>query len=292
MYMHVVGTDSVEGAPRSRLLSNSVLNKGASMSSAVVFDVDGVIVDSPHERAWVEALAQLADGDWRELVPATRYRPEAFDTPTYQAFVAGKPRLDGARAILEHFGFPDAQTRAVAYAHRKQRHLLELIAQGAVKAFPDALRLIGELHSRHVPLAAASSSKNANAIMEKIDLDAMPASAAGAATRSPRTRLLDCFAANVCGQDVAGKPAPDLFLAAAAALGVAPAECIVVEDAPAGVAAARNGGMKSIGIARLHDEAGLAASGADLVVSTLDDVAVDPLVAGRLAARRQGGDDA
>ncbi len=258
------------------------------MSSAVVFDVDGVIVDSPHERAWVEALAQLADGDWHALVPATRYRPEAFDTRTYQAFVAGRPRLDGARAILEHFGFPEPESRAVAYAQRKQRRLLELIAQGAVTAFPDALRLIAQLRRRNVPLAAASSSKNANAIMEKIDL----APAAATAATSAKTRLLDCFAANVCGRDVAGKPAPDLFLAAAAALGVAAADCVVVEDAPAGVAAAKNGGMKSIGIARLHDEAGLAASGADLVVRTLDDVAIDPLVAGRLAARRPGGEHA
>jgi beta-phosphoglucomutase-like phosphatase (HAD superfamily) len=143
-----------------------------------------------------------------------------------------------------------------------------------------------------VPLAAASSSKNANSLMEKIDLDAKPASTTGTAERPRRTRLLDCFAANVCGQDVAGKPAPDIFLAAAAALGVAPADCIVVEDAPAGVAAAKNGGMKTIGIARLHDEAGLTASGADLVVSTLDEVAIDPLIAGRLAARRSGGEDA
>jgi beta-phosphoglucomutase-like phosphatase (HAD superfamily) len=262
------------------------------MSSAVVFDVDGVIVDSPHERAWVEALAQLADGDWHEIVPSTRYRPEAFDTSTYQEFVAGKPRLDGARAILEHFGFPEPQTRAVAYAQRKQRRLLELIEQGAVKAFPDALRMIAQLRSRNVPLAAASSSKNANSLMEKIDLDAKPASTTGTAERPRRTRLLDCFSANVCGQDVAGKPAPDIFLAAAAALGVAPADCIVVEDAPAGVAAAKNGGMKTIGIARLHDEAGLTASGADLVVSTLDEVAIDPLIAGRLAARRSGGEDA
>jgi len=258
------------------------------MSSAVVFDVDGVIVDSPHERAWVEALAQLAGGDWRALVPDTRYRPEAFDTRAYQEFVAGKPRFDGARAILEHFGFPDAQTRAVDYAQRKQRRLIELIEQGAVQAFPDALRMIAQLRRRNVPLAAASSSKNANSIMEKIDLDATPVSAAGATERARPTRLLDCFAANVCGQDVAGKPAPDIFLAAAAALGVAPAACVVVEDAPAGVAAARNGGMKSIGVARLHDEAGLAACGADLVVSTLDDVAIDLLVAGRLAARHAG----
>ncbi len=260
------------------------------MSSAVVFDVDGVIVDSPHERAWVEALAQLANGDWRDIVPSSRYRPEAFDTGTYQAFVAGKPRLDGAQSILEHFGFPEPRTRAIVYAQRKQRRLRELIAQGAVTAFPDALRLIAQLRCRNVRLAAASSSKNANAIMEKIDVDTPPVSAT--AGRSRRTRLLDCFAANVCGQDVAGKPAPDLFLAAAAALGVAPAECVVVEDAPAGVAAAKNGGMKSIGIARLHDEAGLAASGADLVVRTLDDVAIEPLVEGQLAARHAGGEDA
>ncbi len=261
------------------------------MSSAVVFDVDGVIVDSPHERAWVEALAQLADGEWRGLVPRTRYQREAFDTRTYQQFVAGKPRLDGARAILRHFGFPDLDTRTVVYAERKQRRLLELIDKGEFAAFPDALRLITALRRQDVPLAAASSSKNANAMMEKIDLDAKPARATPAA-EPRRTRLVDCFAANVCGRDVEGKPAPDIFLAAAAALAVAPSDCVVVEDAPAGVTAARNGGMKSIGIARLNDQAMLAASGADLVVSTLDDVAIGPLLAGRLAARHSGDEDA
>ena len=101
------------------------------------------------------------------------------------------------------------------------------------------------------------------------------------------TTLSKCFAANVCGYDVEkGKPAPDLFLLAAAALSVDPADCVVVEDAPAGVAAAKNGGMKAIGIARLHDEAMLTASGADLVVSSLDDVAIDPLLAGTLPVRR------
>ena len=69
--------------------------------SAVVFDVDGVLVDLPHQRAWKEALAALACGDWRELVPTTGYRPEAFNTATYQQFAAGKPRLRGAQAILD-----------------------------------------------------------------------------------------------------------------------------------------------------------------------------------------------
>jgi beta-phosphoglucomutase len=256
------------------------------MRSAVVFDVDGVLVDSPHERAWTEALAQLASGSWRDIVASTRYRPDAFDARTYQRYVAGKPRLRGACSILEHFGFPDAENRAVVYAQEKQRRFIELIDSGAFAPFPDALRLVTKLRAENVQLAAASSSKNANAMMKQIRVDARPASAKGAAEPREATMLIDCFAANVCGRDVEhGKPAPDIFLLAAAALAVAPADCVVVEDAPAGVAAAKNGGMKAIGIARLHDEEMLSASGADLVVSSLDDVAVAPLVAGTLAIR-------
>ena len=65
---------------------------------------------------------------------------------------------------------------------------------------------------------------------------------------------------------------PEIFLIAAQELGVAPANCLVVEDAPAGIEAARAGGMMALGIARLGDEALLRAAGADLVVTSLDDV--------------------
>jgi beta-phosphoglucomutase-like phosphatase (HAD superfamily) len=257
------------------------------MRSAVVFDVDGVLVDSPHERAWREALAQLARGRWRDVVPDTSYRPDAFDTATYQRFAAGKPRLSGARAILDHFGFPAAEARALVYAGEKQRRFRELIGEGAFEPFPDALRLVTELRRQDVRLAAASSSKNANDMMKQIAVRARPATAHAPRRLVKGTTLVDCFAANVCGVDVdKGKPAPDLFLLAAAALAVDPADCVVVEDAPAGVAAAKNGGMKAIGIARLHDEAMLSASGADLVVNSLDQVAVNPLLAGTLAVRR------
>ncbi len=257
------------------------------MRSAVVFDVDGVLVDSPHERAWKEALARLARGRWRDVVPHTSYTPEAFDTAAYQQFAAGKPRLSGAFAILDHFGFPEAETRAVVYARDKQRRFRKLIAEGAFEPFPDALRLVSELRRQDVQLAAASSSKNANDMMKQIPLHARPASMHGTGEPAEQTTLVECFAANVCGYDVErGKPAPDLFLLAASALSVAPADCVVVEDAPAGVAAAKSGGMKAIGIARLHDEAMLSASGADLVVSSLDDVAIDPLLAGTLPVRR------
>src|SRR5580698_10592490 len=95
--------------------------------TAAIFDVDGVLLASPHEQAWREALVGFAD-------------PSRFTTAMYQAHVAGKPRLTGARAALEAMGVPNAAGQAVAYAERKQKGLLELIAAGSVAAYPDALR--------------------------------------------------------------------------------------------------------------------------------------------------------
>jgi beta-phosphoglucomutase-like phosphatase (HAD superfamily) len=90
--------------------------------------------------------------------------------------------------------------------------------------------------------------------------------------------LLDMFDANVCGRDFAhGKPAPDIFLAAAAELGILPGECVVIEDAQSGVLAAKAGGMAAIGVARLDDAALLRAAGADWVVTKLDELPVAAL---------------
>jgi beta-phosphoglucomutase len=121
--------------------------------------------------------------------------------------------------------------------------------------------------------AVASSSKNANQMMRQILLDT---------GRS----LLEVFTANVCGRDLRqGKPNPEIFLIAAAELHVAPAHCFVVEDAPAGIEAARAGGMAPLGVARLKDAAMLRAAGADLVVTNLDEVAMDELILGRVRCR-------
>ncbi len=98
--------------------------------------------------------------------------------------------------------------------------------------------------------------------------------------------MLAVFTANVCGRDLPrGKPRPDIFLLAAAELRVAPAHCFVVEDAPAGIEAARAGRMTALGVARLHDAAELRAAGADLVVTSLDEIAIDKLAGGRLCRR-------
>ena len=224
---------------------------------AAIFDVDGVLLASPHERAWREALDGYAD-------------PGAFTTAIYQAKVAGKPRLDGARAALEAMGVPGAVAKAGAYAKVKQARLEELIQAGAVKAFPDALRFVQAVHALGWLMAVASSSKNANAMMKPIRLE----SGAG---------LLEVFSANVCGRDLQhGKPDPEIFLLAASQLHVAPEYCFVAEDAPAGIEAAIAGGMTGLGVARLGDQALLREAQADLVVTSLDEVDLAALRAGRL----------
>ena len=236
------------------------VSEGTPTLSAGIFDVDGVLLASPHERAWREALGDPAD-------------EARFTTAMYQSQVAGKPRLAGALSALQALGLPHARPLAEVYAERKQRRLEELIHAGAVSAFPDALRFVRAVMALGWPMAVASSSKNANEMMKRVQLDA-------------HHTLLDVFGSNVCGRDLQqGKPNPEIFLLAAADLPAAPRDCFVVEDAPAGIEAACAGGMTGLGVARLHDADLLWAAGASLVVASLDVVSIDELARGRLCRR-------
>jgi beta-phosphoglucomutase len=292
-----------------------------------IFDVDGVLVDSPHERAWRESLQRLMEVAWKDTVAQTSYAPEKFTTEVYQAYVAGKPREAGARAALDYFGVadPDGQ-RLREYCEVKQADLIALIERGEFLAFDDALRFLLDLKAAGVRIGAASSSKNANTFLRKVLLDKFagqaltpnpaprghPAAAGEGSTAfspplpsqwetseapprgypagwtggeghypfiGPTTTLLDMFDANVCGRDFArGKPDPEIFLAAAAALQVAPDACVVIEDAQSGVQAAKAGGMACVGVARLGDQLLLESAGADWVVTSLDELPVAKLL--------------
>jgi len=227
---------------------------------AVVLDVDGVLLASPHERAWREALVGFCD-------------PERFTSAIYQAEVAGKPRLEGAFATLAVLGVPQADRLAPIYAARKQARLEALIRIGQVRAFPDALRFLGALKAMGLLVASASSSKNAAAMMRAIGF-------------GQNASLLEAFDADVSGRDLAhGKPDPEIFLMAATALGAPPAECLVIEDSPAGIRAAVAGEMTALGLARRNDAESLLSVGADLVVSDLDEVDLAALGAGELRKR-------
>jgi beta-phosphoglucomutase len=249
-----------------------------------IFDVDGVLVDSPHEQAWREGLQQLMENEWSEIQPQTSYAPDKFTPEVYQRVMSGKPRYAGAQAVLKYFGMPDPEKRAREYGDRKQVMIVELIEASQFHAYPDALRFVLAVKEAGLRIAAASSSKNANAFLERIRLDefAEKESLSYDFVR-PGYTLLDILDANVSGRDFAqGKPHPEIFLTAAEELGVPPGECFVVEDAANGVQAAKAGNMAALGLARADDEELLEEAGADLVVTSLDDVSLDALAEGRL----------
>ncbi|MGZ8679215.1 MAG: HAD family hydrolase [Solirubrobacterales bacterium] len=252
-----------------------------------IFDVDGVLVDSPHGRAWRDTLRDLMQTRWSDIRSSTTYSPERFTPRVYQNVVSGKPRMSGARAALDYFHVPDAGIRAEVYAERKQQMVLELIEAGEFTAFPDALRFVLALSDRGLRLAAASSSKNAGLMLAQIRLDTFAEDQGrDYDLLRPDLRLRDLFEVDISGRDFArGKPDPEIFLTAGEELGLSPRDCFVVEDAVAGVEAARAGGMAALGVARGDDAELLTAAGADLVVTTLDDVALDRLAEGGLAIR-------
>jgi beta-phosphoglucomutase len=253
-----------------------------------IFDVDGVLVDSPHEAAWREALRELMESEWQDIRGQSSWSADGFTPQVYQQVMSGKPRMSGARAALDYFHVPDAETRVEAYADHKQKMLIDLIDAGEFTAYPDALRFIIAVKDAGIGVAAASSSKNAGLFLRQIRLDAF-AEEQGFTSPSirPGLSLLEFFDADVSGRDFAqGKPHPEMFLTAAQELGVPPERSFVIEDAATGLQAAKAGHMAALGLSRADDAEMLAAAGADLVVTSLDDVDLAALLEGRLANKR------
>ena len=249
-----------------------------------IFDVDGVLVDSPHEQAWREGLHQLMENEWSDIRDQTSYSPEKFTPEVYQREMSGKPRYAGAQAVLEYFNVPDAERRALEYGDRKQAMIVELIEAKEFEEYPDALRFVLAVKEAGILVAAASSSKNAGAFLRLVRLDEF-AEKEGLSYDflRPGYTLLDILDADVSGRDFEqGKPHPEIFLTAAEELGLPAEECFVVEDAANGVQAAKAGNMAALGLARAEDEDLLEEANADLVVTTLDDVSLDALAEGRL----------
>ena len=163
---------------------------------------------------------------------------------------------------------------------------MRLIQAGDFTAYPDALRLVIATKDAGMLIADASSSKNAASFLRQIRLDTFAREhGISSPTLRPGLTLLDYFDADVSGRDFAhGKPDPEIFLTAAHELGVEPRHAIA--DASAGIQAAKAGGMAALGVARAGDAGLLATAGADLVVTTLDNVDTTALSEGRLATRK------
>jgi beta-phosphoglucomutase len=241
-----------------------------------IFDVDGVLVDSPHEQAWRESLQELMEGPWADIAGETSYSPDKFTPELYHQRMSGKPRTAGATAALEYFGVPDIDRRVQEYGEHKQEMIVRLIDAGKFSAYDDAVRFVLAVRDAGIPVAAASSSKNAKMFLERIDLSRFGGSG----------NLHGVFDVDVSGRDFAqGKPHPEIFLTAASELGVDPGAAFVAEDATNGIQAAKAGGFGALGVSRADDVDALAAEGADVVVTSLDEIDLAGLEKGQLTTK-------
>ena len=216
----------------------------ARSTEAVVFDMDGVLVDTEH--LWDEVREELTD-EW-----GGRYTPDA------QQAMMGMSSREWSRYLHETVGLrepPDVINREVV------RRMLARY-ETDLPVVPGAVEAVHRLTDGGLRLAVASSSNR-----ELID----------AVLR--RLGLTGLFEVTVSSEEVPrGKPAPDVYLEAALRLGVAPARCIAVEDSASGIRAAHAAGMRVIAYPNRHyPPAADVIAIADVLVDRLEDVTVDLL---------------
>ena len=182
-----------------------------------IFDLDGVIVDTAkyHYFAWKHLADQLG-------IPFTEEDNERFK---------GVSRKRCLEILLEMGGMEVSRKQFDAWLQEKNEDYLRYIGQmDSSEILPDVPRVLDYLKGKNIPMALGSASKNAKAILEKVELTSY-------------------FGTIVDGTEVAkAKPDPEVFLIAADRLGISPAHCVVLEDALAGIEAANTAGMYSIGI--------------------------------------------
>jgi beta-phosphoglucomutase family hydrolase len=234
---------------------------------ACLFDMDGVLTRTAevHAAAWREMFdAFLRTRAERGAEPFVAFDPVA----DYDEYVDGKARDDGTRSFLASRsielpeGRPDdpPETETVhGLGNRKNELVLSRIRQDGVGVFEGSVAYVRAVGKAGLRRAVVSSSANCRDVLEAAGIE-------------------DLFDERVDGltaerDHLAGKPAPDMYLAAAKALGVAPAQAAVFEDALAGVAAGRAGAFgRVIGVDRAGQGDALLAHGADLVVRDLGEL--------------------
>lgn len=224
-------------------------------AAACVFDVDGVLADSGvlHAAAWAEALDALL---LRRIGPFVPFDP----TADYEAYIDGRPRLDGVQAFLASRGItlppgdpgdpPGAET-AHGVAAAKGVALEHAIRHAGVSALPGARTYLLAAGFAHLGRAVVSTSATTERVLRHAEL-------AG---------LVDVLIAARGGLRL--RPAPDMLLAACARLGVAPEQVVSLTRSEAGIRAAEAAGMRAIAVAHGKEAGRLAHLGAELLVPTL-----------------------
>lgn len=213
----------------------------------VIFDMDGVLVDSaaPHVESWRRLAQELGEAH----IPAERFNA-----------VFGRTSADIITAV-----FGAKSPEEIRRMDDRKESLYRQIIHGNVPIMPGAIDAVRRLHAAGMRIAVGSSGppENVDLICDEMNL-----------------RPFLC--AVVTGRDVQrGKPDPQVFQLAAQRIGVAPSRCVVIEDAPAGIEAARRAGMACVALAGSY--AGNRLAPADKVIESLTELTVD-LVTGLVSS--------
>ena len=210
-------------------------------TKACLFDLDGVIVDTAvyHFQAWRRLANELG-----------------FDFTEHQnEQLKGISRMESLDLILKWGNVTLSEEEKIEWATRKNAWYLELVQQmtphEVLKGVPEFLK---SLRANSIKIALGSASKNSRLILEKI-------------------KMIEFFDVIIDGNNLTkGKPDPQVFLLGAEAIGCKPADCVVFEDALAGVQAGKAGGMKVIGVGDaeiLHE--------ADFVIKGFEEMTIERL---------------
>lgn len=213
----------------------------------VLFDLDGVIIDShdQHERSWFRLADELGKALTKEQFK------ESFG-------------MRNESCIPDVFGWAEKgdHEKIQELGDRKEEIYRELLREDPLDPLPGVVALLGSLQDAGIPfcLGSSTSRKNIEVCFST-------------------TGLEKYFGDRYVGaEDVSnGKPAPDVFLEGAEKIGVAPEDCVVIEDAHVGVEAARAGAMKAIAVTTTHPRESLEGIGASRIVDSLEELDADAI---------------
>jgi len=233
---------------------------------AVIFDLDGVVTNTAlvHQAAWKDAFDRILHD--------ARVPPDANRAPLtradYLTFIDGMPREDGVVQFLASRGVQLERGKETDEAGAwtgfglgawKNELFQQHLRTDGVQSYPGTLELLHRLGDAAVPTAVVTSSRNAGLVLEVAGINDL------------FNVVMDGTTA--AGLGLHGKPAPDVFLAAAARLGVAPSNAVVIEDSAAGVEAGRRGGFGLVvGIDRTGNRRQLEAAGAHTVLNDVGEL--------------------
>ncbi|ABL65661.1 beta-phosphoglucomutase family hydrolase [Chlorobium phaeobacteroides] len=244
----------------------------SNLFKGAIFDLDGVITGTAkvHSLAWEAMfnsfLKSYAEENNEPFVP--------FDPVNdYHRYVDGKPRMEGVKSFLAsrnielHYGDlddnPEKET-VCGLGNRKNSLFTEILMKEGPEIYTSSVDLIKELIAKGIRIGIASSSRNCQLILQLANLE-------------------ELFETRVDGEvsielNLKGKPNPDIFVTAAANLGLEPHECVVVEDAISGVQAGSRGNFGLVlGIAREIEGSKLRQEGADIVVKDLGEITISDI---------------